>query len=81
MTEDKEFNRWLISKVLPSIRKNGTYNIGEKDKKQLKNLNEQIRILKNQRGGNKTDYYYKYLHQLYKYKYLKLKMEQKINIM
>ena len=35
----KEFKRWVTSKVLPSLRKTGTYIIDEKDKKDLLYLN------------------------------------------
>jgi len=43
MPKAKEFKRWVIEKVLPSIRQTGSYTIKEKYKKQLAILNKKIK--------------------------------------
>ena len=50
----KQFRYWVLSEVLPSIRKTGSYHIEEKYQKQLKEINnklksykKEIKVLKN----------------------------------
>ena len=45
MKNAKEFQLWLINKVLPSLRKHGKYELNKKIKLKLKNLNKKIKIL------------------------------------
>ena len=56
----KQFRHWVLSEVLPSIRKTGSYHIEEKYQQQLKEINnklksykKEIKILKNNQKGHK----------------------------
>ena len=60
MKEAIEFQLWLVSEVLPNLRKYGKYEVNKKIKTKLKNLNNKIKeleksnlILKNNMTKNK----------------------------
>lgn len=52
MPAAKKFKRWVITEVLPSIRKTGSYHIEEKYQKQLDKLNEEINELRDELDDN-----------------------------
>jgi len=41
----KEFQKWIINDILPSLRKHGKYEVNKKIKLKIKNLNNKINIL------------------------------------
>jgi prophage antirepressor-like protein len=48
MKKAKEFQLWIITEVLPNIRKYGKYEVNKKLKLKLKNLNKKIKLLEKQ---------------------------------
>ena len=48
MNEAKKFKKWITKTVIPSIRKYGIYQVKHEDMKQIKKINEQLDITKDQ---------------------------------